>query len=210
MADITDLGLFVVAGLLLNITPGPDLLYIVSRSAVQGRRAGVVAALGIGSGCLVHIFAAAFGLSVILLSSALLFRTMSYVGAAYLLYLGIITLMSAQKKERPHLSKQPVTSLPVIFRQAVLINALNPKVALFFLALLPQFVRPGAESPTMAFLLLGLIFNLNGTLVNIVFALLTSSIRNRIEATEPVQRLLKSLAGIIFLVFGIRLAFISS
>jgi len=208
MDGVTDLGLFIIAGLILNITPGPDLLYIAGRSAVQGKKAGVVAAIGIGTGCLVHVLAASFGLSVILLSSSLLFTVVKYIGAAYLFYLGITTLLSLKKKE-PQLTADTAISLAVIFRQAVLINALNPKVALFFLALLPQFVSPATEFPAGAFLFLGLVFAINGTVVNIIFAYFAAGISKKIQATETVQRLLKSLAGALFLAFGIRLAFTS-
>jgi threonine/homoserine/homoserine lactone efflux protein len=208
MDGVTDLGLFIVAGLLLNITPGPDLLYILSRGAGQGKKAGVVAALGIGAGCLVHILAATFGLSVILVSSSFLFNVVKYIGAAYLFYLGINTLLRLKDKA-PQVQKSTVLPLGVIFRQAVLINVLNPKVALFFLALLPQFVSPAAEFPAAVFLFLGLVFNINGTFVNILFALFASTVGERIQATVFVQRLLKSLAGALFLAFGIRLAFIS-
>lgn len=193
---------------ILNITPGPDLLFIVSRSAVQGKKAGVIAALGIGAGCLVHVLAAAFGLSVILVSSSFLFTVVKYIGAAYLFYLGVSTLLSLKKKEL-QVQESTVLPLAVIFRQAVLINVLNPKVALFFLALLPQFVSPAADFPAGVFLFLGLIFNINGTIVNIVFALCASTISEKIQATTFVQRLLKTLAGALFLAFGIRLAFIS-
>lgn len=208
MSGVTDLGLFIVAGLILNITPGPDLLYIISRSAVQGKKAGVVAALGIGAGCLVHVLAAAFGLSVILVSSSFLFTVVKYIGAAYLFYLGVSTLLSLKQKE---LQVQKSVALPLarIFRQAVLINVLNPKVALFFLALLPQFVSPAAEFPAGVFLFLGLVFNINGTIVNVLLGMFASTISERIQATAFVQRLLKTLAGALFLAFGIRLALTS-
>ena len=208
MDGVTDLGLFIAAGLLLNITPGPDLLYIASRSAVQGKKAGVIAAIGIGTGCLVHVLAAALGLSVILLSSSMLFTAVKYIGAAYLFYLGITTLLSVRKKEQ-QVAETPAMPLPVIFRQAALINVLNPKVALFFLALLPQFVSSTAEAPAAVFLFLGLVFAVNGTVVNIIFALFASGISSKIQASTSVQRVLKSLAGALFCVFGIRLALVS-
>jgi len=208
MDGVTDLGLFIVAGLILNVTPGPDLLYIAGRSATQGRKAGIVAAIGIGTGCLVHVLAASFGLSVILLSSSMLFTVVKYIGAAYLFYLGITTLLSLRKNE-PQVPQGSEISLGSIFRQAVLINVLNPKVALFFLALLPQFVSPAAEFAAGAFLFLGLVFAINGTVVNILFALFAAGLSKKIQATEYVHRFLKSLAGALFLVFGIRLAFVS-
>ncbi len=208
MDGVTDLGLFIAAGLLLNITPGPDLLYIASRSAVQGKKAGVIAAIGIGTGCLVHVLAAALGLSVILLSSSMLFTAVKYIGAAYLFYLGIMTLFSL-KKRRQGVTESSAMPLPVVFRQAALINVLNPKVALFFLALLPQFVSSGAESPAAVFLFLGLVFAVNGTVVNVFFALFASGISKKIQAGPSVQRVLKSLAGVLFCAFGIRLALVS-
>lgn len=208
MAGITDIGLFIIAGLLLNITPGPDLLYVISSGAAHGRKAGVVAALGIGAGCLVHILLAAFGLSVVFLSSPWLFTALTYVGAGYLFYLGVTTLINIRKSAVP-VSGPKSTSLATIFRQAVFINIFNPKVGLFFLAFLPQFVSPQAESPAAAFLFLGLLFNVNGTLVNTVFGLLASSISEKIETTGGTQYLLKAFAGVLFLAFGVRLAFFS-
>lgn len=201
----TDLGLFILAGLILNITPGVDLLYITNRSALQGKKAGVVAALGIGAGCIVHVLAAAFGLSMILVSSALAFSVVKYLGAAYLLYLGVTTLLALKQKEDSVTQVSAALPLMAVFRQATLINILNPKVALFFMALLPQFVSPAAPHPALAFLFLGVIFNVNGTLVNIGFALCTSILANRLKSISILPRLLKSLVGAMFVALGVRL-----
>lgn len=209
MFGVVDLGVFVVAGLILNITPGADVLYITNRSGIQGSRAGVVAALGIGAGCVVHVLAAAFGLSMILVSSALAFSVVKYVGAAYLVYLGVTTFLSLREKGGREPGSSAVLSLVKIFWQAALVNVLNPKVALFFMALLPQFVSPTAENPVLAFLFLGVLFNVNGTLVNILFALFASTLASRIKAGSPLPRLLKSLVGTLFVVLGIRLALTS-
>ncbi len=209
MPGVTDLGLFIIAGLILNITPGVDLLYITNRSVVQGKKAGVIAALGIGAGCIVHVLAATLGLSMILVSSSLAFTFIKFLGAAYLIYLGITTLLNLKtdsKHSRPSLSK---LSHGKIFRQAILVNVLNPKVALFFMALLPQFVSPGAEHPALAFLFLGLVFNVNGTLVNILFALSASVLAAKIKSSTMFSRYLKSLVGTLFIVLGIRLGFTS-
>lgn len=206
MFGVTDLGLFIIAGLILNVTPGVDLLYITNRSAVQGKKAGVVAALGIGAGCMVHVLAAAFGLSVILFSSSLVFTVVKYLGAAYLIYLGCATLLSVKRGNRARSCSSTVLPLTRIYRQAILINVLNPKVALFFMALLPQFVSPTAEHPSLAFLFLGLIFNVNGTLVNIVFAICTSIMAMKLKGSAVFSRLLKSLSGAIFIGLGVRLA----
>lgn len=209
MFGVVDLGVFVVAGLILNITPGVDVLYITNRSGVQGSRAGVVAALGIGAGCVVHVLAAAFGLSMILVSSALAFSVVKYLGAAYLIYLGITTFLSLKQKEGR--KSRPSTILPLtkIFWQAALVNILNPKVALFFMALLPQFVSPTAENPALAFLFLGVLFNVNGTLVNILFALFASTLALKIKAGSTLPRLLKPVVGALFIILGIRLALTS-
>ena len=209
MLGVTDLGVFIVAGLILNVTPGVDLLYITNRSAVQGKKAGVVAALGIGAGCMVHVLAAALGLSVILLSSSLAFSVVKYLGAAYLVYLGLNTFLSLYKKNSQTSRSSVVLPLAKIFRQAILINALNPKVALFFIALLPQFVSPTAGNPSLAFFFLGLVFTLNGTLVNILFAVFTSFLAVKLKSSTAFSRLLKSLSGALFIGLGIRLAVIA-
>ena len=203
---VTDLGLFILAGLILNITPGADLLYITNRSAVQGKKAGVVAALGIGAGCIVHVLAAALGLSMILVSSSLAFAAVKYLGAGYLLYLGITTLLGLKHQESSKTQVAAVLPLTKIFRQAILINILNPKVALFFMALLPQFVSPTAAHPAMTFLFLGLLFNINGTVINVFFALFTSVLAKKLRSITVLPRLLKSLVGTLFVALGIRLA----
>ncbi|MBU1139692.1 MAG: LysE family translocator [Proteobacteria bacterium] len=209
MFGVVDLGVFVIAGLILNITPGVDVLYITNRSAMQGSKAGVVAALGIGAGCVVHVLAAALGLSVVLVSSALAFSVVKYVGAAYLLYLGISTFLSLKEKEGREPRSSSVLPLAKIFWQASLVNVLNPKVALFFMALLPQFVSPTAENPALAFLFLGVLFNVNGTLVNILFALFASTLALKIKAGSTLPRLLKALVGVLFVILGVRLALTS-
>ena len=203
---VTDLWLFIIAGLILNITPGVDLLYITSRSAVQGKKAGVVAALGIGTGCIVHVLAATLGLSVLLVSSSVAFMAVKYLGAAYLFYLGVSTLLSLRHQERAEITTVRLLPLAKIYRQAILINVLNPKVALFFMALLPQFVSPVAAHPALSFLFLGFLFNINGTIVNVLFALLTSAMARRLREFSFLPRLLKGLVGTLFVTFGIRLA----
>lgn len=206
---VTDIGLFVFSGLLLNITPGADLLYITHRSAIQGKKAGVVAALGIGTGCMAHVLAAAFGLSMILVASPVAFTAVRYLGAAYLLYLGIKTFLSLKEKKRTETNVPQVLSLATIFRQAIFINVLNPKVALFFMALLPQFVAPAAMSPALTFLFLGLLFNVNGTLVNIGFAVFTSLLAAKLKSITILSPLLQTLVSLLFVALGLRLAFIS-
>ena len=163
MLGIHDLALFIVSGLLLNMMPGPDSLLIMLRSGSQGWRAGSVAALGIGTGTMVHVLAAALGLSALLSASAELFAIIKLMGALYLVYLGGSLLrqgVSSPVASEPAVS-QPALSYGRIFRQGLLTNVLNPKVALFFLAFVPQFIDPAAPQKAMAFIVLGCIFNIN-------------------------------------------------
>jgi threonine/homoserine/homoserine lactone efflux protein len=207
MLGTTNLEVFIAAGLLLNITPGADILFIAGKSAAQGSKAGIIAALGIGTGCLFHILFAAFGLSVMLATSALLFTVVKLAGAAYLVYLGVSTLFSLRKMPAAEVvaAERPL-SYSKIFWQGVLVNALNPKVALFFMAFLPQFVSPEAISPATSFIFLGCLFNCNGTLVNILFAAGSAKIAGSFKHRRPLGRLLKTGVGGLFIWLGMRLA----
>ena len=202
-----DLWLFVLSGFLLNITPGPDTLYIVGRSSTQGWRAGAVAALGIGAGTLVHICAAALGLSAILAASATAFTAVKFIGAAYLLYVGISLIRSAgaSRSSPGALVVQPA-SIRSIFVQGFLTNVLNPKVALFFLAFLPQFVAADAGSKPLAFLLLGAIFNFNGALWNLFVAWSTARLSSTLAPGVAFKRWFNRCVGSVFVFIGIRLA----
>lgn len=208
MLGTMNLGIFIASGLLLNITPGADILYIASRSTSQGTKAGVIAALGIGTGCLVHILFATFGLSVVLATSALAFTAVKLVGAAYLVYLGVTTLISLRTRPAAEITAGGIAPLSYsrIFRQAILINTLNPKVALFFMAFLPQFVSPEANQPAISFLFLGCLFNFNGTIVNVIFAICSAKIADKFKYSGMVSRVLKSGVGVLFIALGIRLA----
>ncbi|MGB6310061.1 MAG: LysE family translocator [Steroidobacteraceae bacterium] len=207
MFGIHDLWLFVLSGLLLNITPGPDTLYIVGRSSSQGWRAGAVAALGIGSGALVHICAAALGLSAILAASAAAFTAVKIVGAAYLVYVGVSLIRSKSAPPASPAAPGRRTALQRgIFIQGFLTNVLNPKVALFFLAFLPQFVLPDAPSKPVAFLLLGALFDFNGTLWNLFVAWSTARLSSRLAAGERLKKWFNRCVGGILVLVGIRLA----
>ena len=203
-----DLLLFIVSGLLLNVTPGPDTLYIVGRSSTQGVRAGAIAALGIGTGTLVHITAATLGLSAILSASATAFAVLKWVGGAYLVYVGISLLRTDPRSS--DLTGRPVLAharLRTIFLQGFLTNVLNPKVALFFVAFLPQFVAPASDSKVLAFLFLGAIFNLNGTLWNLLVAWLAARAAGGLRRSAAVSRWFNRCVGALFVYLGIRLAF---
>jgi threonine/homoserine/homoserine lactone efflux protein len=202
-----DLWLFVLSGFLLNITPGPDTLYIVGRGSTQGWRAGAVAALGIGAGTLVHICAAALGLSAILAASASAFTAVKIIGAAYLLYVGISLIRSASASEAsPGTVLVRPASIRGIFVQGFLTNVLNPKVALFFLAFLPQFVAPDASSKPLAFLFLGGLFDFNGTLWNLFVAWSTVRLSSRLAPSALFKRWFNRCVGSVFVFIGIRLA----
>ncbi|MGI8895538.1 MAG: LysE family translocator [Casimicrobiaceae bacterium] len=204
MFGTTDLALFVVSGLLLNITPGPDTMYILGRSATHGRRGGTVAALGIGAGCFVHIFAVALGLSALIAASATAFTVIKWVGAGYLIYVGI-GLFRARPQGTPLLPAQRAATLRTVFLQGFLTNVLNPKVALFFLAFLPQFVAPDAPNKTVAFLFLGLIFNCNGILWNLLVAWSAAVIAKHLRGKNHVALWLNRTIGGLFVYFGVKL-----
>lgn len=199
-----DLALFIVSGLLLNITPGADSLYIATRSISQGVQAGVAAALGIGLGCYVHIFAAALGLSAVLATSAVAFTFVKLAGAAYLMYLGL-SLLRAHPAAAQSLGAVAAAPLRTVFAQGFLTNVLNPKVALFFLAFVPQFIEPSAPNKPLAFIFLGVIFNFNGTLWCLFVAWATARLGSLGIGRHAAAWLGRGV-GAVFVFLGIRLA----
>jgi threonine/homoserine/homoserine lactone efflux protein len=199
------LGVFILTGLLLNITPGQDTFYIVGRTVSQGRRAGLLSVLGISSGSIVHTLAAAFGLSAVLATSAQAFLVVKLAGAAYLTYLGIRMILSRAPvaAEDPRFTRE---SSWAIYRAGFLTNVLNPKVALFFMALLPQFVSASADSRILTFLFLGAVFILNGTLWCLVLVWSASAIGRRLRGRAATGLALQRATGAIFVGLGVRLA----
>ncbi len=194
---------FLVAALALNIAPGPDMLYVIGRSVGQGRKAGIVSSLGVFVGCWVHILAAAFGIAALLRSSPAAFNAVRYAGAAYLIYLGI--KMLAQKTDLT--SQQLKTeSLGAIFRQGAITNMLNPKVAIFFLAFLPQFIDASRGSVALQIVVLGLIFNIGGTLVNLAVAYAGGTLGELLRRNQSIARWQRRFTGLIFVGLGLRLA----
>lgn len=204
MPDLHSLLIFIGAGLLLNLAPGPDVLYIVARSISQGRAAGVVSALGIGAGCLFHVVAAACGLSALMLALPVAYDVVRYAGAAYLVWLGVRALVS--KGGAMEVKTMERTPLWAIFRQGVITNVLNPKVAIFFLAFLPQFADP-ANGPIAAQMLgLGLIFDFNGTLVCLGYALVASQLGDWLKSRYDLSTWINRITGGLFIALGLRLA----
>jgi threonine/homoserine/homoserine lactone efflux protein len=183
---------FALAGLALNIVPGADMTFVIAAAARRGQQGGLVAALGIGAGTLVHIVAAVLGLSAILASSDAAFTALKWVGAAYLLYLGVSMLQSGKAAPPRH---TPGGSGWRLFRSAMLVNVLNPKVALFFLAFLPQFVDPAASVPAVQILCLGLWFDLVRTIVNAVVALVSARTAARLGEVSWLGRAARWIAA---------------
>ena len=205
MSD-TDLILFLTASLALIVTPGPDSLYVLTRGVAQGRRAGLVSAVGVCCGLVVHITFAAVGLSALLAQSVLAFSLVKYAGAAYLIYLGVKTLLSREGFAIPG-GAAPALKLRSVFLQGVVSNVLNPKVALFFLAFLPQFVSPGAGAAAPQLLVLGLVFALLGLVFLCVLALCSGSLGDRLRTRPGLANALRWLAGSVLVGLGLRLAF---
>lgn len=199
MLDWSKLSVFVSVASILVFMPGPNTLYIVARSIQQGRLAGFVSSLGVQVGTMVHIIAAALGLSALLVSSALAFNMVKYAGASYLIYLGVKTLVS---KERIELGNVQQAKLTRIFYQGIVVNILNPKTALFFFAFLPQFVSVTRGSVLLQVLLLGSILILLGTLSDSIYALASGSIGNWLRGNLKFLRAQRYFAGSIYIGLG--------
>jgi threonine/homoserine/homoserine lactone efflux protein len=199
------LAAFLAATLALNLTPGPDMAYVATRAAHQGRASGIAAALGVGAGCLVHTGLAAFGVSALLQHSGLAFAALKYAGAAYLVYMawGMWRSGGTAPAESGAL---PARGLWRVFVEGALTNTLNPKVALFFLAFLPQFVSAEYPHPALATIALGFAFNASGTAVNIGVAVLASAARARVAMSARWRKLLARAAALLFVGLALRLA----
>jgi threonine/homoserine/homoserine lactone efflux protein len=210
MLGINELGLFILSGLLLNVTPGPDTAYIIGRSIQLGWRGGAAAALGISCGCLVHVFGAAIGLSALLMTSAAAFAVLKLVGAAYLLFTGVQMLLSRPVPVAEVTVQDDAIPLRRVFWQGALTNALNPKVALFFLAFLPQFVAADSPHKTAAFLALGLIFICTGTLWCLGVAAFASKAASRIRQSQGVMVWINRVLGGMFVYLGFRVAMLQT
>jgi threonine/homoserine/homoserine lactone efflux protein len=210
MLGIHELWLFVLSGLLLNVTPGPDTAYIIGRSIQLGWRGGAAAAIGICCGCLVHVFGAAIGLSALLMASSTAFAVLKLAGAAYLLFTGLQMLLSRPHPVAEASAAAAETSLARVFWQGALTNILNPKVALFFLAFLPQFVAADSAHKTLAFLALGLIFICSGTLWCLGIAAFAARAASRIRQSAGVMAWINRVLGGLFVYLGIRVAMLET
>lgn len=205
MLGIHDYWLFVATGVVLNLTPGQDTLYILGSSIAYGRRIGIASALGISAGCIVHTLAAALGLSAILATSSTAFTAVKLAGAAYLIYLGIRAI-ATRADAVSAFERSASMNARLAFRRGVVTNVLNPKVALFFLALLPQFIDSDSPTKVGAFLALGFTFVATGTLWCLFLAAAASRIRGTFVEHPSMLAYLSRAGGALFVFLGLRLA----
>jgi threonine/homoserine/homoserine lactone efflux protein len=208
MFDPGRLGLFIAAATILLLTPGPAVLYIVARSVHQGRVAGLVSVAGIAVGTLVHVLAAALGLSALLASSAVAFSALRYAGAAYLIFLGLRQLLRREPVDAPE--DAPPEPLSRIFVNGIVVNVLNPKTALFFLAFLPQFVDVSRGSVTLQLMTLGLIFAVMGMASDASYALLAGTARGWLKGSRGFLRAQRYVSGTVYVGLGLAAAFAGS
>jgi threonine/homoserine/homoserine lactone efflux protein len=208
MPTIANFSLFMVASLALLLTPGPAVLYVVTRSVDQGRKAGLISVLGINTGTLVHVFGAALGISALLLSSALAFEIVKYLGAAYLIYIGIRKLMTPVKREDVTVTRE--RNLRATYLQGVVVAVLNPKTALFFLAFLPQFVDASQGQVTLQTLILGLSFSMLALLTDGSYALLSGTAGAWLKQSVWYLRFQRYVAGSVYIGLGLVAAFSGS
>lgn len=205
MFGIINFEAFVLAAVILNLTPGSDTMYILGRSVAQGTKAGIFSALGISTGVLVHCLFAVLGLSVILASSPLAFNLVKYAGAVYLIYLGLRMFLN-QSKAKLDLQKDEAVSIKKIFTSGILTNVLNPKVALFFLAFLPQFINPGYDKSYLSFLILGLVFVLTSTIWCVGLAFYAAKFSGKVRENLKFKKWLDRVTGSVFILLGVKLA----
>ena len=208
MFESSQLYLFMIASLALLLTPGPAVLYIVARSINQGRMAGIVSVLGVETANFFHASAAALGLSAILLSSALAFDIVKYLGAAYLIYLGIRKIVVREDRAKTEVGKEE--SLSRIYSQGFVVNLFNPKTALFFFAFLPQFVNTSNGNITLQLFLLGIIFVVMAIITDSAYAIISSLIANQLNANQNFARNQRSFTGLIYIGLGVVTAFTGS
>ncbi len=205
MPDITEFVLYLAAASLLAVTPGPGIFYVAARSLAGGRAEGIASSLGTALGGLVHVLAGALGISALVLASAELFTALKWVGAAYLVWLGVRTMMAARRNV-PGADAAPALGTRRAFREGVVVEALNPKTAAFFLAFIPQFLDPSAGAVALPFILLGSISVLLNTLADIVVALGASRIREGAASRPAFIRRLREISGASMIALGAGLA----
>ena len=209
MPESSHLYLFVATALVLLLTPGPAVLYVIARSVNQGRMAGLVSVLGLEVGTLFHVGAAALGISALLLSSAVAFSVVKYLGAAYLIYLGVRKLLAREETQEDE-ARLRALSLRRVFWEGVVVNVLNPKTALFFFAFLPQFISPSKSNVTAQMLFLGCLFVVLATASDGVYALLAGSVGHWLKGNRRFAKGERYFAGSVYIGLGLTTAFSGS
>jgi threonine/homoserine/homoserine lactone efflux protein len=200
-----DLEIFIISCITLNLIPGVDTIYIISRSVSEGMKAGIISALGISTGAIFHILATALGLSALIFSFSYAFTIIKVIGAVYLIYLGISVFLKHKNSLHVKRFKNKEESGYKIYKQAVLTNVLNPKVALFFMALLPQFVAVDAENKMFSFLFLGSIFLCTSTIWCLIIAIFASKVGMKFQSSEKSSHIISKLTGVVFIFLGLKL-----
>ncbi|WP_436860224.1 LysE family translocator [Staphylococcus caeli] len=203
MFDIVSFQVFLITAIIICVTPGIDTMFILSRSISQGRNAGVYSVLGISAGCLVHTLLAAIGLSALLQTSVLLFTIVKIIGAIYLVFLGIQMLLS--KSSRLDIVKVDKVSNRKLFMQGMITNVTNPKVALFYISFVPQFISSDNHFGPVPFLILGVIFTLVGAIWDLITVIFSSALTSKLRNNKLVEPILNKITGIIFIFLGISL-----
>lgn len=206
MTGIIHFETFLLTGILLNLTPGNDTVFILSKSIAQGKKAGIVSALGIGTGSIVHTLLAAFGLSLVLAKSMLLFNVIRYAGAAYLLYVGYKMLTDKSPLQMDGSLDKRAVDYWKIYRDAILTNVLNPKVALFFIAFLPQFIDPNYKNTVLPFLSLGVTFITTGTIWCFTLAIFASLLFEKLKNDPKIAKYINYLCGLALVGLGVKIA----
>lgn len=207
MEQIQSFALFVGLSWILIVTPGPDLIYVLTKGISTGKKAGLISATGVTLGIFVHTVFAALGLSIILKTSALAFTIVKIIGASYLIYLGIKTLIS---RDELKMTEEVKTSARKIFTQGLVSNTLNPKVALFFMAFLPQFIKTnGTEISSVPFLILGSIFALFTLIFLAILGYFSGSVGHYLKTRASLAKWINNISGSVMILLGIRLAFIN-
>lgn len=206
MTGIIHFETFLLSGILLNLTPGNDTIFILTKSIAQGRKAGIISALGIGTGSIAHTILAALGLSIIIAKSILLFNIIKYAGAVYLIYIGYKMLTNRSQLNTDKTESSKSINYLKVYRDGILTNILNPKVGLFFIAFLPQFVDPSTKYTIVPFLLLGTTFVVTGTIWCLVLATFASGIFGKLKKNKNLSTFINSICGLTMVGLGIKVA----
>jgi len=206
MTGIIHFETFILTGILLNLTPGNDTIFILTKSISQGKKAGIVSALGIATGSIVHTLLAAFGLSIIIAKSILVFNIIKFAGAAYLLYMGYKMLTDKSQLNSGRVSESEIVDFWKIYRGGILTNVLNPKVALFFIAFLPQFIDINVSTSVWPFLILGTTFIITGTIWCCILAIFAATIFSKLKDNQKAATYINRVCGLSLIGLGVKVA----